>query len=147
MFVHNAICSSVSNVCLTTQVNVLIGNLERWLKTNALYFLYTWPKKKGNEAGKDGAAINRSCGECVMHIPWGFHHTFWERNTYTHCYGSKRESTPYSVLVIKLWFIQTMNLQEKKNDNAALCVFSECAKWFKCWWERKKWEDVDLQLV
>lgn len=67
MFVHNTICSSVSNVCLTTQVNVLMGNLERWLKTNALYFLYTWPKEEDNEAGKDGAAVNCSCGEGVMH--------------------------------------------------------------------------------
>ncbi len=32
MFVHNAICSSVSNVCLTTQVNVFMGNLERRFK-------------------------------------------------------------------------------------------------------------------
>lgn len=36
MFVHNAICSSVSNVCLTTQVNVFMGNLERWFKKNAV---------------------------------------------------------------------------------------------------------------
>lgn len=66
MFVHNAICSSVSNRYLTTQVNVFMGNLERWFK-KMQYFLYTWPKEEGNKAGKDGAALSCSCGEGVMH--------------------------------------------------------------------------------
>ncbi len=48
----------------------------------------------------------------------------------------------YSVLVIKLQIIQTMNLQERKNENVALFVYFQNVQNYlsKCWWERKKWE-------
>lgn len=137
MFVHNAICSSVSNVCLTTRLNVFMGNLERWFK-KMQYFLCTWCKEEGSVAGKDGAADNRSCGEGVMrgvHISWGFHHTFWEHNTHTHGYGSKREITPAPLLCFshsscKLFRLWTCT-RKKKWECSTFGVFSECAKLFK----------------